>query len=138
MNEWLSEWWSEIVARPSGPMAVRFYLQPLTAALLALRDGIKDARTGRAPYFWAMITGGSARRELFRLGWRSIGKVFTIAWTLDIVYQLTVLKGLRPFEALFIAAILAIVPYLLIRGPANRIASRLKQAKSRPHPPLGA
>src|SRR5215471_16676752 len=47
--------WFQELARPSGPMKFRFVLQPLMAAIFAARDGLKDARTGRPPFFWAML-----------------------------------------------------------------------------------
>jgi hypothetical protein len=43
--------WRNLVERPSGPMLFCFMLQPSMAAIAAIHDGIKDARTGRAPYF---------------------------------------------------------------------------------------
>ena len=43
--------WRNLVERPSGPMSFRFILQPSMAAIAAIHDGIKDVRTGRAPYF---------------------------------------------------------------------------------------
>ena len=36
----LSRGWTDLLARPHGPYGVRFVLQPLMAALLAVRDGI--------------------------------------------------------------------------------------------------
>lgn len=131
MDNLLWQWWNEIATRPSGPMALRFYLQPLMAALLAIRDGVRDARAGHPPYFWRIFTVPAARRELVRHGWRSVGKVFVIAWVLDTVYQLAVLKGVRPMEGLFVAALLSIVPYLFLRGPANRIARRIERGGAR-------
>jgi hypothetical protein len=59
-------------------------------------------------------------------GWKSIRKVFIMAATLDIVYQLIVLRAIRPLETLLVASVLAIFPYLLLRGPINRIARRRK------------
>ena len=53
--------WHDVVERPSGPMAFRFVLQPIMAALMALRDGIVDARTGRSPYFWTVLTDATER-----------------------------------------------------------------------------
>ena len=125
MDDIFARAWHEIVARPSGPMAVRFYLQPLMALVLAGRDGIRDAHRGRPPYFWALFTGHAPRRELVRDGWRAVGKIFVLAFALDTIYQLIVLKGLRPIEGLVVAAVLALVPYVLMRGPANRLARRL-------------
>ena len=48
--------WQDILARPGGPMTFRFILQPAMAAIAALVDGIKDARTGRSPYLWTVLT----------------------------------------------------------------------------------
>jgi hypothetical protein len=121
MVDLLSQTWQEITARPDGPLAMRFYLQPLMATLLAVRDGVKDAREARPAYLWAVVSTPEHRRELLRSGWRSIGKVFLIALVLDVVYQLLVLRGLRPLEGLIIAVTLAIVPYALVRGPVNRL-----------------
>ena len=44
--------WRDIAERPGGPMSFRFLLQPTMAFIAALHDGIRDARTGRAPYLW--------------------------------------------------------------------------------------
>jgi hypothetical protein len=117
----LSQLWQEIVARPDGPMALRFYLQPLMAVIFAVRDGLKDARTGRPPYLWAIFTSPGERGALIRDGWRSVGKIFIIAVVLDTIYQFVVLGGLRPLEGLFVATVLALVPYILFRGPVNRL-----------------
>lgn len=48
--------WSEITARTDGPLAMRFYVQPLMATILAIRDGLEDARAGHPPYFWSLFT----------------------------------------------------------------------------------
>src|SRR5271168_4904658 len=48
--------WEQLIARPTGPMAFRFILQPVMAGIVALRDGIADAKAGRSPYFWTMLT----------------------------------------------------------------------------------
>jgi hypothetical protein len=43
---------------------------------------------------------------------------------IDVVYQIIAHRWVYPGEAVLVAVILAIVPYLLIRGPVNRIARR--------------
>jgi hypothetical protein len=121
--------WHEILARPSGPFALRFYLQPLMASLLALRDGIRDAQTGQPAYLWAVFFQPGCRRELLRSGWQSIAKVFVIACVLDVAYQLIVLKGLRPLATILVAVALAIVPYVMVRGPVGRIVRTLRRTK---------
>ena len=124
LQDVFSQAWQQITARPTGPLAFRFYLQPAMAAFLAVRDGQRDARVGAPPYFWALFTERGHRRELLRSGWKSIGKVTLLALALDIVYQVIVLPRLRPLEAVFIALVLAVLPYLLLRGAVTRIARR--------------
>ena len=127
----LSDIWQEIVARPSGKMAFRFYLQPIMAMLFATRDGIRDARAGRPAYFWALFTDNVNRRVLLRDGWSSIRNVFIVAVIIDTIYQLVVLRGLRPIQGLLVAAVLAIIPYGLLRGPANRLTRTILRATRR-------
>jgi hypothetical protein len=47
--------WHDLLARPDAPMRFHFILQPLMVAIVAIRDGLKDARTGRSPYLWARL-----------------------------------------------------------------------------------
>ncbi|HBH61812.1 MAG TPA: hypothetical protein DDX85_08760 [Nitrospiraceae bacterium] len=110
--------------RVSGPMKFRLILQPLMATIFAIRDGRKDAREGKAPYAWAVFTNPEHRRELLQDGWKAVGKVFVIAVIIDVIYQFVVLKWVYPVEALIVAALLAFIPYLVIRGPVNRLISR--------------
>jgi hypothetical protein len=92
------------------------------AVFLAIRAGIKDAREGRPIYFWALFTHAAQRRQLLRDGWKSVGRVFILAIVIDAIYQFIVFRWFYPGEALVVAFVLAIVPYLLVRGPVNRIA----------------
>jgi hypothetical protein len=121
VDETATRFWEELAARPSGPLAFRFVLQPLVAIGYALRDGVRDAKYGRPAYFWAVFTDSAHRKALLNSGWQSIGKVLILALVIDIIYQIVILRGLRPLEAVVIAALLAIVPYVLVRGPVNRI-----------------
>jgi hypothetical protein len=57
-------------------------------------------------------------------GWKSVGKVFILAVVLDIVYQIIVRRFVYPGETIIVAFILAIVPYLILRGLVTRIARR--------------
>lgn len=103
-------------------MAFRFYLQPAMAMLFAIRDGVHDAHAGEPAYFWSLFTDREHVRERLRNGWRAVRRVFFLALAMDIVYELVVLKALRPLEGLVIAFTLAVVPYVVLRGPVNRIA----------------
>ena len=125
MEEVLSRIFENLIERVSGPMKFRLILQPLMAIIFAVRSGLKDAKEGKPAYFWALFTDLDNRRDMLRDGWKSVGKIFVIAIIIDMVYQFIVLRWFYPLEALVVAAILAFIPYLLIRGPVNRIA-RLK------------
>ncbi len=61
------------------------------------------------------------RKELVKEGWKSVGKIFIVAIILDVVYQLRVHSTVYPGETLIVAFALAIVPYLVLRGPINRL-----------------
>ncbi len=116
----------DLIARVTGPMKFRLVLQPAMALILGIRFGLKDAREGKPPYFWALFTTDTGERKaMLKEGWKSIARVFTLAVALDVVYQLIEHRWVvYPGEAVLVAIILAIVPYLLIRGPVNRIAAR--------------
>ncbi len=124
MDETLTRIFENMVGRISGPMHFRLLMQPLIAIIFALRDGRKDAQEGQAPYFWSMLTDPGHRRDLIRSTWNSVGKVFVIAVILDAIYQYIQLRWFYPGEALAVAFVLAMVPYLLLRGSVNRLASR--------------
>lgn len=118
-----------LMARLQGPMSFRFIIQPLVALFFAFRDGRRDAREGRPPYFWALFTDPEHRREMLRSGWKSVSKVFLIAIVLDLVFQYIVFHDLRVIGALIAGVILAIVPYLLLRGPLNRFLRRVRKGE---------
>src|SRR3954452_5455074 len=58
----------DLFNRASEPMSFRFVLQPLMALMAALRDGVKDARTGRSPRFWTIIIKPGKRAGRLREG----------------------------------------------------------------------
>jgi hypothetical protein len=122
MDEFFSWVGNQLVGRFDGPLKFRLILQPAVAVFFAIRDGLKDARRGSVPYFWEIFTEPSRRRELIQDGWKAVAKVFAFATVMDLVYQYLVLGWMYPVAALSIAFLLAFVPYLLIRGPVNRIA----------------
>jgi len=124
MEDLLTRIFENLIDRVSGPMKFRLILQPLMAIIFAVRSGLKDAKGGRPAYFWALFTDSAHRRDMVRDGWKSVGRVFILAIVIDVIYQLIVFRWVYPVEALLVAAILAFIPYLLIRGLVNRIARR--------------
>jgi hypothetical protein len=64
-------------------------------------------------------------------GWKSVGKVFILALVLDAVYQMIVLHFVYPGEMVIVAFILAILPYLTLRGLVTRLARKKNEASRR-------
>ncbi len=118
----------DLLARPSGPLALRFVLQPLTAAALAVRDGMRDARAGRSPYLGAILTEPRQRQARLREGLVATARLMAMALALDAAYQLIRLGTFYPGEAAIIVAVFAFLPYLLIRGPVGRLCRRVHGA----------
>jgi hypothetical protein len=122
LGEILQRVWDSLIGRSSGPMNFRLIVQPAVATFIAIRAGLNDARAGRPAFLWAALSNPGYRPELLRQGWKDVGKVFILAMVLDSIYQLIVHRGVYVLEVLITATVLAIVPYVLIRGPVNRIA----------------
>ena len=122
MEELIARYMGELTGRVRGPFCFRYLLQPDMASFFALRAGMPDARTGKPPYFWAIVNDPSHRRGLLQDGWKDVAKVFILAVLLDTVYQLIRLRGIYPLQGLIVAFVLACLPYLVLRGAVRRIA----------------
>jgi hypothetical protein len=46
-----------------------------------------------------------------------------------VIYELIVYRWVYPGQALIVAVVLAIIPYLLVRGPVTRVARRFIQGR---------
>jgi hypothetical protein len=123
---------SQLLARVSGPMKFRLVLQPCMAAFFAIRAGMADAKAGKPPYFWGLLSDPGQRADMLKDGWKSVGRVFILALVLDAVYQIIVLHFVYLGEMILVAFILAIVPYLIVRGLVTRLARTKKAAPSSP------
>jgi len=102
-------------------MTFRIILQPIGAAIAAGVDGFKDAKSGRSPYLWTMLTNPSEGGGRLREGVISTARVLLLGLGVDLIYQYIELKTFYPGEAAIVAIVLAFVPYLLLRGPAARV-----------------
>ena len=114
--------WQNLLERPTGPMTFRFILQPIMASIAAWRDGARDARSGRSPYFWTMITNPATIQGRLNEGLIATSRILLLGLVMDVIYQVIVFETFHPGEAAIISILLAFVPYLLLRGPATRIA----------------
>jgi hypothetical protein len=126
VEEWLMSHWDELIGRQNGPLYFRLILQPIVASVLAIRAGRNDARKGRAALFLAILREPKKRRLLLWNAWRDIGKLFLVGVGLDVTYQLIALHGIRPVQSLIVATVLAVFPYLVVRGLTNRIMTWLR------------
>ena len=130
MEEYFLRVWNDFEARVTGPLSFRFLMQPAMAIFFAIRDGMKDAKTGRRPYFYTLFTDSEHRLSRLKEGLRAVVKIFTLAVILDVVFQLFVFEWFYPVEAVLTALLLAFLPYLLARGPVNRIARTFLHKRS--------
>jgi hypothetical protein len=117
----LEEFWHDLVERPDGPMRFRFVLQPLMATIVAIRDGLKDARSGRSPYFATVLANPQERIGRLREGLNATARIIALGLVMDVIYQAVVFRTFYPDQALVVALVLAFVPYLIIRGVIARI-----------------
>ena len=121
MGELLTRVWENLLGRVHGPLTFRLILQPLAAAVIATRAGLRDARRGHPAYGWAVLADSVARRELLREGWKEVARVFVLAVIVDLIYEAIVFRRIYPGESLIVAAVLALLPYPLIRSSINLI-----------------
>ena len=137
MEELFTRLWDDLIGRIGGPMSFRLVLQPSMAMIFAIRDGLKDAREGRPAYFYSLFTDPENRRNRLREAFKAVSRVFVFAILMDLIYQLIVFRWFYPLQALIVALVLAFLPYILFRGPVNRIARSLKRPPEAPGRRLG-
>jgi hypothetical protein len=116
--------WRDIFDRPGGPMTFRFILQPVMSIIAATADGVNDARAGRAPYLWTIISDSAKGVDRLSEGLNATARILLLGIGMDVFYQYRVFDEFYPGEAAIIAIALALIPYLLLRGPVSRIARR--------------
>jgi Flp pilus assembly protein TadB len=124
ISEMLNRAVEELLGRSSGPLHFRLILQPIIASTIAIKAGLRDARSGQPPFLWTFLKDANERRRLIQSGWKDIGKVFIIASIIDAIYQLFVLHALHPLQTLIVAVAVAVVPYVVLRGLTTRLARR--------------
>ncbi len=123
--EVLGRIWQNVLDRPGGPMTFRFVLQPVMAAIAAAYDGRADARAGRSPYLWTIVTRADKRTGRLREGLIATARIILLGLCMDTIYQFIAFDTFHPAEAVVVTILLAFLPYLLLRGPAARLAYRL-------------
>jgi hypothetical protein len=108
-----SQLWEDLIGRVGGPMTFRLICICVASSPIQPKGG-----------------------QLPKDGWKSVGFVVVFAIVIDGVYQFIVFRWCYPGEALTVAIVLAIVPYLQIRGLANSIARDSIKSKGRESNPV--
>jgi hypothetical protein len=120
---------AELGDRFTGPMSFRLVLQPIMSVSLAVIAGVRDARSGAPPYLWTLLAQGGHRREMFLDLWRGVGRVFVLALVMEVAYQQIVAGSISLLEAVAVSLLLAIVPYIFLRGLVNRLVRKDRNPK---------
>ena len=79
--------WQNLLDRPSGPMTFRFFLQPIMASIAAGVAGVKDARRGRSPYLWTILTHPEKAGGRLHEGLIATARVILLGLVMDVIYQ---------------------------------------------------
>jgi hypothetical protein len=114
--------WYNVIERPKGPISFRFILQPSMAAIAAFHDGLKDARAARSPFVRAMVWEPEHRIGRLIEALNAIHRIILFGLLMDIIYQVIELDSFFPTEAVIIVLLLAVVPYVVLRGLITRAA----------------
>ena len=111
----------QLFGRTIGPLNFRLVIMPTVASIIAIRAGLKDAKEGHPAFLWAIFTSVSERQRLLRSGWKDIGRIIIVALVLDTGYQGFVLRAFYIVQAVIVAFLCAVLPYVFFRGPTTRL-----------------
>jgi hypothetical protein len=114
MEHFFNRVWDDLFGRIVGPLHLRVILQPVMASVLAIRAGLRKGREMKSSHC-ALAFHSDGRSNLLWSGMKDIAGVLVFALVLDVIYQLFVLHTVYLGEAIFVAIMLAIIPYLLVR-----------------------
>ncbi len=128
----LSRGVEQLLGRASGPFHLRLFLTPIVATMFAIRAGLRDSREGQPPFLLEFFTNPAERRRLATSGWRDIGKMIVAAFVIDTIYQVAVLRAFYIVQTLILIAVIAVIPYCLIRGVANRVMRSVSRKGEQP------
>ena len=123
-QEFFARVWEMLIGRVDGPFNFRLLVQPTVAAISQSVPDCETPARNRPPFSCGPSSQTCHSPRSTRQGWTDVGKVFIVAVILDLTYDLIVYRWVYPGQALIVAAVLAFIPYLMIRGPVTRIARR--------------
>jgi hypothetical protein len=76
---------------------------------------------------WTFLTHPAQRSELFRSALKDIRRILIVAVVMDTAYQIIVFKAFYPGQALLVAFVSAVVPYVVFRGPISLLMRALSE-----------
>lgn len=115
------EFFTDMLARLSGPGRLRFIIQPSVAILLGARDGVKDGRAGAPPFLLDLICHSEHRWHLVRGALDAVGDLIAVAIILDLISQFLIFRNVYVSAALVLGPVLIATPYAVSRALSNRI-----------------
>ncbi len=116
-----------VIARVTGPLSLRFVLQPAMAILLGIRDGRLDSRAGAPPFGWALVFMKGSRRAALRSALNAILVPIIVGSVMDAIAQYLIFHQVRPFWALVMGTLVMGLPYIAARGISNRIITAMRK-----------
>jgi len=111
----------ELPQRFTGPGRLRFILQPMTAILLGIRGGLRDAKAGNPPYLFGLLFSSGHRRELLRSSVAAIRNLLAFGIIMDIVFQLILYRSVHPGAAVLVGPLFICAPYAMSRALTARV-----------------
>jgi hypothetical protein len=98
-----------------GPGFFRFFIQPTVAIVLGVLHGLRDQRAGR-------VREGRAKR--LAEGVRAIAVPLVVALVAAFTFQYVIRSRIFVGYGLLYATVFVLIPYLIARGLAQRLAGR--------------
>jgi len=122
--EQLGFWEGMIRELTSGQGQFRLLLLPAVALVVGVRAGIADAREGYAPFGRRLWDANEPRAQLMKDAVKRALNPLALAVILDVILQRLTLGYVRPLAAVIVAAVLAWIPFVIVRGIMNRLWRR--------------
>ena len=115
----------ELTSRLSGgPFRFRLIVQPVMAAILGVRAGVADAKSGMSPFILGLLTRRAVSKSHVKTALRHLTVPVLIATVLDALVQYIMFGHIRPLTALIVGTLLMSTPYSLARALSNRVRTR--------------
>jgi len=116
-----ADFFMHLADRLHGPMSMRFFLQPVVAIALGIKDGIKDAKAGTPPFIYDLVFKPQNRQRQLKSALKTLLKPIIIAIVLDAIVQFMMFRFVWPGAAIIVGVFIMGLPYALARGISNRI-----------------